>query len=134
MNVQARFDLAVVLANISEALTQTGRADDGTEMGRKALGMFQELVEAEPENMVYRRNLGLSYVMVARSHVSRAESSKGSTAARAMHWREARACYREALGVFTDLRERGALRPSDAGQPDELAVEVSRCDKALARP
>ncbi len=133
VNAQARFDLAVVLANISEAFTRSDRVDEGISAGRRALAMFQALVLADPENMVFRRSLGLSCEMVARSHVARAEDPKRPSVVRSADWREARARYREALEVFSDLRERGALRPSDAGKPEELAAEVAHCDEALAR-
>jgi serine/threonine protein kinase len=132
-NAQASFDLAVVLANLADALTRSGRAEAGSEAGQRAIAIFRDLVTADPENMVYRRNLGLSFTKVALSHTSRAEDPKRPAGARSAHWREARALFREALDVFSDLRERGALRPADAGKPDELAAEVARCDEALAR-
>jgi non-specific serine/threonine protein kinase/serine/threonine-protein kinase len=132
-NAQARFDLATVRANVGAALARSGRAEEGAEMGRQALAALRELVSDDPENMIYRRNLGICCVTVASAHASVASDAKRAASARATHWRQARALYQEALTLFMDLDDRGALRPSDAGKVEELKGDVARCDEALAR-
>jgi non-specific serine/threonine protein kinase/serine/threonine-protein kinase len=131
-NAQAHFDLATVRANVAVALTGSGRADEGTETGRRALAGLRELVTDDPENMTYRRNLGICCTKVASAHESVAADTKRAAGSRASHWREARALYKEALAIYTDLNGRGALRPGDVERLESLASDMARCDERLA--
>jgi tetratricopeptide (TPR) repeat protein len=132
-NAQARFDLAVDHADLSEALTATGASDEALDHARKAFLILQQLSEADPTNAVYSRNIGLCYEKFANAfaRLGAAETRPGEQ--RIRDWSEARSWFEKALGVFSDLRDRGTLMPTDSEQTTKFQRKIQDCDDAIAR-
>ena len=130
-DTQARFDAASVGADIAEAYVNLRDAARAIENGTTSLSMFENLVVTDPANMVYLRSVGLCYEVLARAHGLIGFDVKLSADNRIEQWHEARNWYQKALKVFVDLRNRGALRPTDKDKPDDLAAKLKACDQAI---
>jgi tetratricopeptide (TPR) repeat protein len=132
-NKQARFDLAVEYGELAESYTDTGAPGEALAQGQRSLEILKELSASDPANAVYLRNMGLCYERLAQALARSASDGRAPTALRVRQWAEARARYQKALEVFSDLRERGALMPADAGQVEKFTGSISRCDDAIER-
>jgi hypothetical protein len=125
--------LAVCYGRIGDALVELGDSAHAIESHQKAVSIYQSLSEADPANAVTRRDVGDSSSGLAKAFASAASQSGTSIEKQNEYWRQARLWYQRALDVFVDLRSHGTLRAADADQPEKIATQISRCDKALAR-
>jgi serine/threonine protein kinase len=112
--------------SIGTALVARAEIVEGLENIRKAVSVFEEL--PAPENTEYVADAygatGVAYSRLAtRPGVSRA--------ARVANWRQARAAYRKSLDMWLEVRGLGALTLSEAHEPDNISVELAKCDAAL---
>jgi tetratricopeptide (TPR) repeat protein len=130
-NKQARFDLAVAHGDLAEGYTNTNAPAEGFAEGQRSLEILEELSASDPTNAVYLRNVGLCYERLAQALARSASDERAPAARRVKQWTEARAWYQKALGLFSDLRNRGTLMPADAGQTEKFAENVSACDNAI---
>jgi hypothetical protein len=46
---------------------------------------------------------------------------------------EARSWYRRSRAGFLEIRDRGALTRDEAGQPEEMARQIAKCDAAMMK-
>jgi len=131
-NAQARFDLAVAHGDLSEALNLTGEYKDALNRAHKSLSILQELSTSDPTNAVYLRNVGMCYEKLAEASARSARDQKNSFAEKTSDWTETRNWYRKGEEVFSTLRQRGALMPTDSQEVDRFAAKVRECDAAIA--
>jgi eukaryotic-like serine/threonine-protein kinase len=131
-NRQARFDLAVSKADVADTLTHLQDSARALPLAREALAIVRELTAADPRNAVYSRNLGLALERLGAALESSARDETAPIEQRRTTWEEARDAYAEALRVFTDLRDRGALMPTDADQIAKFTAKVADIERALS--
>jgi len=130
-NMQLRQDRAGVLGNIGPLLTILGD-DDGAEHAlQEALNLLHSLPAAD-SSVVIRFTIANDQYKLGKAFASRAEKT-GNPATRKERWRDAKAWFVKSLPVFIDLRDRKIATGSDAAMPDEVAKEISTCDRALSR-
>ncbi|HVF71659.1 MAG TPA: serine/threonine-protein kinase [Chthoniobacterales bacterium] len=132
-NQQARFDLATAYGELAESYARVNAPRDALEHARQSLELLNDLTASDPANAVYRRNLGLCYERLARPLGQLAEDEGTPPSERLRLWQEARGWYQKALELFADLRDRGALMPSDAGQIENFRAQVAAADRAIAK-
>ena len=132
-NAQARFDLADAHGDLSEALTATGASIEALDQARQALSILQQLSAADPTNAVYVRNIALCYETSAQALSHLAADETRSKTQRVKDWNEARSWFEKALGLFSELRNRGTLMPADSGQAGKFAAKIRECDTAIAQ-
>jgi non-specific serine/threonine protein kinase/serine/threonine-protein kinase len=99
----------------------------------QAVAIREALSAADPSNERLREALAEVVGAEAEAEEKLAAAPKTTSAARAGHWRQARSLYRKSLDLWLDLRKRGVLRPANAGEPDRIAQQITRCDQALER-
>ena len=76
--------------------------------------------------MVCYASPGKAYTMLAADENTSAKD-------RVRFWREARTWFKRSMDVWLDLRQHGTLREVDGGKPEEINLEIAKCDAALAR-
>jgi non-specific serine/threonine protein kinase/serine/threonine-protein kinase len=130
-NTQALFDLATSQAHLADVFSQSGQAAQGKQLGLKALAELQSLVSLDATDLIFLRNLGLCYSVVAQAQSALASISQAPASARLQQWKEARDLYQKALSIFTDLQQRGALRPADSDEMTEMAGSIAACEEAM---
>jgi serine/threonine protein kinase/tetratricopeptide (TPR) repeat protein len=132
-NAQARFDLADAHGDLCEALTATGAGVEALDHAQQALSILQQLSASDPTNAVYLRNIGLCYENSANALAHLAADETRSYAQQIQDWNEARAWFEKALGLFSELRNRGRLMPADSGQTAKFTAKIRECDDAIAQ-
>jgi tetratricopeptide (TPR) repeat protein len=132
-NKQAQFDLATAHGELSEAFTNVGDTNQALENARESLKLMSALAESDPENNIYRRNVGLANEKFALAFARKAADEKLSAAERINNWSEAASWYQKALQTFVELRDRNALQPRDAGQIDKFTQRIQSCENERAK-
>ena len=132
-NQQARFHLATAHGELMESYTNSGAPQEALDHGHKSLDLLAELTTSDPKNAVYRRNLGLCYERIAAAYALAARDDSAPRQQRHARLGEARDWYRKAHDVFTELRDRGALMPSDAAMIDNYAAKLAETQQAIDR-
>jgi len=133
-NAQALFDLADAHGDLSEALTATGASVEALDQARQALSILQQLSQADPTNAVYLRNIGLCYETSADALSRLAADETKSREQRIKDWNEARSWFEKALDLFSQLRNRGTLMPTDSERAAKFTAKIRECDTAIAQP
>lgn len=131
-NLQAQFDLAVVRANLGQALARAGRPRDGETIATQGLEALERLVAGDPSNMVFVRNLALSADVLGLCHARQGANPGLDAATRRRHWTESRAAYLRARTLFADLEARQASRPADREALTSLPAKIAEAERALA--
>jgi eukaryotic-like serine/threonine-protein kinase len=131
-NKQARFDLATSHGELAETYVNLRRPAEALEHGGKSLELLTALTTSDPNNAVYRRNLGLCYERIAGAHAVAAAGDGTPTEQRRARLVQARDHYGKARDVFAELRDRGALMPTDTQNIDKYAAKVAEIDQTLA--
>jgi serine/threonine protein kinase len=127
---RAKISLASVLNSLGWLMVKAGKTTN-VEYIREGLEIREELYAAEPANPRRRDIVGNSYAQLGEAEAILALNPHIPLAKRISHWREARSWYQRALGIYSDLKAKGALRGKDAGEPDRIAREIAECDAAL---
>jgi len=91
-----------------------------------------EYADLHPERPGLQRRKGVTRFKLGELDAALARDASTSPEQRGELWSSARGHFQECLDVFLKLRERGKLAESDAGVPDEVRGEISKCDDALA--
>ncbi len=89
--------------------------------------------DSAPTNAVYLRNIGLCYENSGSALARLAADETISRAQRIKDWNEARSWLQKALGIFSELRDRGRLMPADSGQAAKFTARIRECDDAIAQ-
>lgn len=131
LNKQARFDLAVAYGDLSEAYVNTGDPAEGLSQAQRSLEILKELSDSDPTNAIYMRNVGICYEKLAQASALSASDPRAPSAQRVRQWREAQSWYQKASDLFSDLRDRSMLMPTDAGQVEKFAARAAESEKAI---
>jgi tetratricopeptide (TPR) repeat protein len=120
--------------SVGKALAAEGKAALGIQPARQALQIIETLAATDRTDTFYK-SADLAYARSALAEVcSRlAEQSSGSGASKIKNWREARAWYQKSLDTWLLLQQKAPLGKFDAAQPDKIAIEIAKCDAALAK-
>jgi non-specific serine/threonine protein kinase/serine/threonine-protein kinase len=132
-NAQARYDVSYGHETIGDLLIETGDLAGALERYRQVLIIRESLSVADPKNAEIRSDLAKTYKNLGKVYTMLASQSKRSVSQRIKHWHQARSWYQNSLDVLLDMRQRGILSSADAGEPDNVAREIARCDAALAK-
>ncbi len=132
-NAQARFDLAVGHADLAETLAAMGSPAEAMEQARQGLAIFQELATADPSNAIYARNVALCEEKLGDAFARSGAALGAPDAERRRAWSEAREAYQKAGAIFSSLRDRGTLTPTDRDKPKDLAARRAECERAIAQ-
>lgn len=132
-NASTENDLAVCYGRIGEALADLGEVERALESHHKAVAIYRSLSDADPANAVTRRDAGDSLSSLAKAYAIAAAQTRLPSVKRIEYWLEAKSSYQFALDVFVELRARGTIRSSDAGQPERISAEIAKCDAELRK-
>lgn len=130
-NMQLRQDRAGVLGNIGSLLTTTGDFDQARRSLQEALSLLLSLPAAN-SSVVIQFTVAKDQYRMGKALASQAEKTTDSVTRRE-RWREARSWFEKSLPTFIDLRDRKIATGPEATMPDEVAKEISKCDKALRK-
>lgn len=120
--------------SLGTALAAEGKGAQGIQSARKAIQIFETLAAADQADTFFKpTELAYARSALAESYSRLAERSRGSEASKIKNWREARAWYRRSLDTWLLLQKKAPLGKFDAAQPDKIAIEIAKCDAALAK-
>ena len=97
----------------------------------RSLGLRAPLSGADPDNARLRNLVMSAHYKIAESHAAEADDASLPATDRAESYRAARASFERALGIVSALEEAGALTPSSADLPREIAERMDHCDAAI---
>jgi serine/threonine protein kinase/tetratricopeptide (TPR) repeat protein len=120
--------VAVMASKLGEVLTAQGDLAGGLRQQLRAERIADTLAAADPEDQAIRLTLAGALTAVGQA---RAAVAGAPGAARAEDWREAIASYRRALEILQDLRGKGALTGSDAGEVERVAGLLREAEHGL---
>jgi eukaryotic-like serine/threonine-protein kinase len=130
-NVQARGELIAINRAIGNTLLARKNWAGAFKNYRKALQTAEALAGVDTSNTKARAELANSYSDMGRAYAELASVAKAE--GRRDRLREARSWYQKSLDLWQDLRSRNALAARHVRKPDEIAIEIGRCDEALEK-
>lgn len=130
-NGLVQVDLAETCVALGEAQAAVGQYEAARSSFRRAVETVDAALADTPQRADMLQSKGEAYRQMARLDIARAESEDCPLAERIQHCQTARAALQRSLDAFTELRERGALAPTDVGVPSEITAEIERCEAAL---
>jgi tetratricopeptide (TPR) repeat protein len=131
-NQQALFDLAAAHGELAESYENLHDSAEALDHARESQDLFAELVGSDAKNVVYRRNLALAYERIGGAVMLAARDETQPRETRLDNLRQARRAYAKSLEIFSALRDRGALLPSDAHQIEKFTGKIADTDKEIA--
>ena len=130
---QALFGLATAHYELAETYENLREPAEALEHARAAADLFKESLGLDRNNAVYQRNLGLAYERLGSALVLAAKDETQSRETRVENLNQARRAYFRSRELFTALRDRGALMPSDSHQIGKFTDKIAETDKEIAR-
>ena len=118
---QARADLAYAYGGLGLALAQTGNTE-GLADERQAISFYQKLEAAKSSNVVLLRDYAETLGRAGETCLLNGTNSVVV---------EAKQLFQQSLIIWTEMRDRGTLSKVDANKPDEIGLEIAKCDAAL---
>ena len=129
-SIEDEDDLAGSLTLWGEALLAARDTQEAIARLDQARAIREPLVRSRPQQAVYGRGLARVYLDLGDAHASRAARSTRRADAK-NRWSEARRLYSQGLSLWIGLRDRRALWANETGRPEEIALRLSACDRAL---
>jgi serine/threonine protein kinase len=133
LNQQYRHDLARSYSNVGYVLAQLGDETAAVKDYREALQVLEALSEADPNNASVQRDLAACYAYFGDVYSFLASKASLPTSKQIEHWQAARSWYQRSLKLTLQIRDRGLLRSSDAGEADRLTSLIDKCDQTLMK-
>ena len=119
--------------SIGDALAQMGDKSGALESYRRALSVREAMAAADPNDTVTRGDLANAYANLGEVYAMLAAEAQTPLGKSRDYWREARSWYQRSLNLYHEMRAQGALRKSDAGEPDKIIGKIAQCEAALAK-
>jgi non-specific serine/threonine protein kinase/serine/threonine-protein kinase len=118
---QARADLAYAHGGLGLALAQTANATEGLADERQAISFYEKLEAARSSNVALLRDYAET--------LDRAGETCLLNGTNDVAW--AKQLFQQSLVIWAEMRDRGTLSKLDANKPDEIGLEIAKCDAAL---
>lgn len=116
--------------SMSKFLADSGDPSGAADKIHEAIKIGEALIAIAADNNSARDLLGQSYSQLGKCYaLSAAKATPGKGAD---EWRKATSYYQKSLDIFQDMKNGGTLSGAEAGKPDELTLEIAKCDAALA--
>jgi eukaryotic-like serine/threonine-protein kinase len=131
-DLTGRFRLAISGAGVAKIQARLGERAPALEECRKAIALLGEMAE-DPTNASHRSMRAQAYAYLGDAYVALATSREASQGEITQHWNGGRDMYRRSLSVWEEMRSRGILSVPDAGKPEEVAREITKCDAFLGK-
>jgi non-specific serine/threonine protein kinase/serine/threonine-protein kinase len=120
--------------SMGKALAAEGKASEGIQSAREAVRILEALVAADRGDTAFKpSDLAYADSSLAEAYSRLAEQRGLSTTTKVASWREARSWYQKSLNTWLLLNQKAPLAKFDGAQPDQIAAQISRCDKALSK-
>jgi non-specific serine/threonine protein kinase/serine/threonine-protein kinase len=116
---------------ISVLLAVRGRAGEALSEARRALSLIESRpipYSSSPETDTYMAH---QYEYIGDNYSAIALHGKISSTKREEDLRVARMWYQKSLNIWLDMKSRGTLSSADAGEPNGVSREITKCDTAL---
>ena len=124
-NVEYPEDYADSLTLSGEIRLAAGDPSSALQALDAARAIFEPIVAARPQQVIYSRSLARLYEDLGRAHVAKASAGDVN------QWREAQRWYDASLGLWKDLDGRGVLWFDERQKPAEVGEARSACERAL---
>jgi tetratricopeptide (TPR) repeat protein len=131
-NASEREEVGVVLNRLGETLSLKGDLAGGLLQQQRAHAIIAALSQADPMNQMLRLSLAGACSAVGEAEAGIAAAGRDTKAAQAARWSEASVWYDKALGILGDLRAKGVLTGSDAGEPERVLALRETAGRALS--
>jgi non-specific serine/threonine protein kinase/serine/threonine-protein kinase len=128
-----REHMAYAHGQLARVLARLADVQAAIQSFQTAISLREELVAAQPANNDFRLDLARTCWDLAEMKSKLGADARASISDRRRYWREARSWYERCHQGWIEVRDRGALKPEDAGVPEKVARAIAGCDKALAK-
>lgn len=125
-DIQTLDDYGLALGNIGKILAATGDLAGAAESFRRALPFAEEVMKKAPHSVRFRTRHALIFFEAGKvfARLSTTEKGEKSEAAKS----DSCDFLRRSFGILDALRSSGSLSPIYAGQPEQVAKELSFCN------
>jgi tetratricopeptide (TPR) repeat protein len=130
-NADLRRQLALTCLYLSRFQVEINELNDALASALEGIKVEEKLVADFPTNASARNTLAQLDAHLGKTDSALAAAASGPDPRANEEWRSAKAAYQKALALYLEMKTKGTLLASDAKKPDELAVEIARCDAAL---
>lgn len=132
-NQQARSDFALASYRVGTLLAQQGETEEAFRLLYQSAKLLEALIAADSANLSTRSRVADCNVGLGYAHAMTAANPRLDRDTRLKHWREARARFQDGYAFWKEMRDRGSTTGVEAARPDELALEIAKCDLALRK-
>jgi serine/threonine protein kinase len=132
-DASARYYLVYDLYRLGDAQLKTSDIHGAIASYRLAVSKAEINSNLDPGNALMRSELARVYSKLAKAHFTAASSASSERADKRSNLATALGWYQKSLMIWSDLRDRGALRGTDAGEVDKVADELSKCTTEMRR-
>jgi non-specific serine/threonine protein kinase/serine/threonine-protein kinase len=115
--------------SMSKFLADSGDPSGAANKIHEAIKIGEALIAIAAENNSARDLLAQSYWQLGKRYALLA--AKATTGKGADEWLKATSYYQKSLDIFQDMKNGGTLSGAEAGKPDDLTLEIVKCDAAL---
>lgn len=129
----AREDLAICYGKLGNVMMGIGNISSAVANYRNEVDILENLVVANPMNATTRRRLALAYADVGALSAKGASEASTPASKRIEYWNEARTWYQRSMDIFIDIRKRGILTGTENIKINQMAEEIAKCDRELAK-
>jgi tetratricopeptide (TPR) repeat protein len=132
-DASARYYLAYDSYRLGDAQLKTSDIRGAIASYRLAVSKAEMNSNLDPGNAMMRSELARVYSKLAKAHFTAASSASLERAGKRNNLATALDWYQKSLTIWLDLRDRGALRGTDASEVDKVADELSKCTTEMRR-
>ena len=131
-NVHAGSLVAMAHGELGDVLRELGDLAGAVEQHQRAASALETIAAADPGNAMGRSEMAVWRSKVGMDYASLASSGESPIRQRIANWRAARSWFQRSSDLWAELRAGGRLLKKDEKGPEQVALEIARCDTALA--
>lgn len=126
-NADFRRQWALVYLAVSRFRFDTKDFEAAATSAAEGIKIDERLVADTPKNASARNTLAQLYAQLGKIDVARASTDAKTKD----EWIAAKEAYQKALTLYEEMKAKGTLSGADRDKPDELTVEIAKCEAAL---
>ncbi|MBI4908374.1 MAG: protein kinase [Acidobacteria bacterium] len=130
-NAVAMHTLGVANLKISEMHSKLGDHTSAASGADESVQVFGRLLKADPDNIENLR--GLAWAWIRKAEAASAALTKLQPKEKVIRWKDIADSYRQSLRLFTQVAQKGPLRPADTALRDKVQATLTQLDKDRQR-
>jgi non-specific serine/threonine protein kinase/serine/threonine-protein kinase len=118
---------------LGDAMLKASRVGSAIAVYRQAATRAEKNAGSDPGNTFLRSELARVYSKLAKAHYTVALDTSLTKEDKRRSLATARETYGKSLAIWLELRDHGALKGPDSGEPEKIAEELKNCAMEMER-